>query len=125
MDYDKMRMWVAALRSGKYFQGTGALNRGDEYCCLGVACEVAMANGLPVTKDRNVNGEIGYDGQTAFLPEVVKEWFGMKYETGEFDNPKAGEDYDEPKTLELHELNDEGMPFDEIADVIELNWRKL
>jgi hypothetical protein len=30
--------WVAALRSGKYPQGTGALrSKDDHYCCLGVA----------------------------------------------------------------------------------------
>ncbi len=36
--------WTAALRSGKYFQGTGHLKstRMDKakHCCLGVLCEV-------------------------------------------------------------------------------------
>jgi len=40
------KKWTAALRSGQYQQGTGFLKRdlaqGDaEYCCLGVACEIA------------------------------------------------------------------------------------
>ena len=37
---DHLRRWVEALRSGEYKQGTGRLRSGDEYCCLGVACDV-------------------------------------------------------------------------------------
>lgn len=43
------RKWVAALRSGKYKQGTGELFYRDEYCCLGVLCEVAT--GKPPSKE--------------------------------------------------------------------------
>ena len=32
--------WLDALRSGKYKQGFGGLNRKGEFCCLGVACDV-------------------------------------------------------------------------------------
>lgn len=28
--------WLAALRSGEYMQGTGVLEGGNRYCCLGV-----------------------------------------------------------------------------------------
>ena len=34
------KLWVAALRSGKFKQGKGHLHKGDEFCCLGVGCEV-------------------------------------------------------------------------------------
>lgn len=35
------RLWVEALRSGKYAQGTEVLRSKDgKYCCLGVACVV-------------------------------------------------------------------------------------
>jgi hypothetical protein len=41
--------WVAALRSGKYRQGTGRLRTKDGgYCCLGVLCE---AVGKPIASD--------------------------------------------------------------------------
>lgn len=34
--------WVTALRSGEYRQGKGFLrNSDDEYCCLGVLCDLA------------------------------------------------------------------------------------
>ena len=42
--------WVEALRSGEYKQGLSVLRRIDEsgngqdsYCCLGVLCEIAVA----------------------------------------------------------------------------------
>ena len=34
------KLLVAALRSGKYKQCTGALRKDDGFCCLGVACDV-------------------------------------------------------------------------------------
>ncbi len=33
--------WVEALRSGRYKQGRRKLRVGDEYCCLGVLCDIA------------------------------------------------------------------------------------
>jgi hypothetical protein len=33
------RKWCKALRSGEYKQGTGRLQKGDSFCCLGVACK--------------------------------------------------------------------------------------
>jgi len=42
--------WIAALRSGNYEQGQGALRRadvtGDKYCCLGVLCEIVLDEGI-------------------------------------------------------------------------------
>ncbi len=38
---EKLTQWLAALRSGAYKQGKGTLvNKGNEYCCLGVLCEI-------------------------------------------------------------------------------------
>lgn len=34
------RRWIEALRSGKYGQGRKYLRRGDNYCCLGVLCDL-------------------------------------------------------------------------------------
>lgn len=33
--------WLDALRSGKYQQGQGTLNRDGKMCCLGVLCDIA------------------------------------------------------------------------------------
>lgn len=32
--------WVAALRSGEYKQGREVLRNGDQFCCLGVLCDI-------------------------------------------------------------------------------------
>ena len=86
-----MRLWVEALESGEYQQGTGRLAkmiRTDtdssewqvKYCCLGVACEVAIANGVPLSVQRYGHGEEGfltYDGQGDVLPQRVRAWLGL------------------------------------------------
>ena len=42
MDAATKAKWVAALRSGKYKQGTGQLRTEDDcYCCLGVLCDIS------------------------------------------------------------------------------------
>lgn len=35
------KRWLKALRSGEYKQGVGYLKNGDEFCCLGVLCDLA------------------------------------------------------------------------------------
>lgn len=39
---DILKDWVAALRSGKFEQGTGYLNAHNKFCCLGVLCEICQ-----------------------------------------------------------------------------------
>ncbi len=53
--------WVAALRSGKYQQGTIHLQHDNRFCCLGVLCEVAE---VPCEV---VNGIAFYSGANASL----------------------------------------------------------
>jgi hypothetical protein len=40
MDPKIKEKWIEALRSGKYEQGEGTLNKDNKFCCLGVLCEV-------------------------------------------------------------------------------------
>ena len=39
------KLWVKALRSGKYKQGRNALCHAGRYCCLGVLCDIAVKQG--------------------------------------------------------------------------------
>ena len=88
------RLWIKALRSGKYKQGRGMLRRGRgekvTYCCLGVLCEVAKSEGV-IARFK------GSDGFPIELPD---------------DNPRLNRSRD---TV----LNDSGMSFEHIADRIE------
>lgn len=47
MDKKLKAKWVRALRSGRYKQGKGLLQRGERNCCLGVLCRIAK---IPFTK---------------------------------------------------------------------------
>lgn len=118
--------WVQALRSGQYKQGQGELHPDPEsYCCLGVLCDlyrveqgkgewVAKPNGQELGMFRAPNEDIT-EIETAVLPEVVKDWAGIQDFAGEI----AG------TSDSLAGLNDEGMGFPELADLIEKNWEVL
>ncbi len=127
------RNWIQALRSGKYLQGRGALKNRGRYCCLGVACEVF---GAVFGKGNDV---ITYKTLTepsanALLPEMIAEKLGISPE-GVFKIAmaekflstlpatsklkKLAEKYKGTIELELTTLNDEGVKFDEIADLLE------
>lgn len=83
---DNLRKWVADLRSGKFKQGKGGLRirpTSDtvQHCCLGVACETAIANGVPLRiKVRGYDDAfVSEDGEewSGALPPVVQEWLGI------------------------------------------------
>ena len=78
---ENIRLWVTALRSGDYRQGIGSLYNisSGTYCCLGVACEVARANGvaLEIADDPEPGGDRAYDNESAFLPSKVQAWLGV------------------------------------------------
>lgn len=76
-----LRLWVEGLRSGQFTQGTGTLKRRRpdgtyQYCCLGVACEVAKANGVPLVEEKPDEWSY-FDGEGSALPAAVIEWLGM------------------------------------------------
>ena len=71
------KRWVAALRSGKYRQGTEALRSGNTFCCLGVLCDL-HAKVTFVSWDYDpVSGMYSYLGETFLLPRSVCEWAGI------------------------------------------------
>ena len=105
--------WVDALRSGNYKQAKNFLRSGDRFCCLGVLCEVAKDNGLPVLQHENT-----YDGEQACLPETVRRWAGMRDNYGFLDGVER-EDPDDVIKESLAVANDDGYSFEQIADLIE------
>lgn len=82
VDLDRLRLWIEALRDGGYRQGRGALKERPrlnseeyEYCCLGVLCELAIKQGVPVTTKVN-DWVVEFDGYTQTLPPSVADWLG-------------------------------------------------
>lgn len=122
---DNARKWVQALRSGEYKQGTGVLHaeRADgthEFCCLGVACDLAVKDGVEMSIEREVDIERGghtifYDTDGGVLPRAVSNWLGLS------DKHLAGNPNLPSEDLQsLSILNDQrGYGFEEIAYAIE------
>lgn len=110
--------WVEALRSGKYKQTTGQLNKKAEgFCCLGVLCEIAVEDGVIFRYSDGEDTGYGFSDLMEFsvLPKAVQEWAGIDSSAGEF--PEAG------SKRSLISLNDDDhLSFAEIADVIEENF---
>jgi hypothetical protein len=97
------KLWLKALRSGKYVQGQGTLRRGtkphQKHCCLGVLSELAIADGA-IKQFRG-----------GYLSKAVCKWAGL-----ESLDPILG-----PRSTSTtaSELNDGGKSFECIAKRIE------
>lgn len=115
-----MKKWVAALRSGEYKQNAGINLKTDlGYCCLGVLCEV-----MNVPSIRNINGKYSFEEEYGGLPlSVIKKAQISHYLGRALDN-----------SFQLSSLNDSGhrdcigegrFTFEEIADIIELEYKNL
>lgn len=124
MNPEVKQLWIEALRSGEYKQGEGALHNNitDEYCCLGVLCDVALKNGVELTIDKTEHNT-AFATRTASLPHKVVSWSGMRDDYGTLPEGfeilggacNQGTDY----YASLVALNDDGVGFIQIADFIE------
>ena len=124
------KRWVSALRSGKYEQGRGQLNQNDKrYCCLGVACELIANDSLVRKSDNNLSGDerlIYYDLDSVRPSKRSMNFIGINYDSIFVINNDVLEllsDYiyhEVGEVVTLMHLNDIGVPFPIIADVIEL-----
>lgn len=117
---DAERVLVAALRSGKYMQITGALEYPRGNCCLGVACreyDRLFPGMLKIEYDRAVVPSVGrrtkFDGNDSTLPKAVQTWLQWDSPYGWLD---ANRGYSHSCLLSA---NDGGLDFDQIADIIE------
>lgn len=136
---ENIRLWVEALRSGRYLQTTGRLSeqRGAgkrwRHCCLGVACEVEGTTKKTIIDNTylpQATGKIAlYDQSESLLPDKVIDWLGIRIPTDEFteisSDPVATVLHKDFKNKEvtLSELNDEhGWTFAMIADLVERDW---
>lgn len=113
-----IRLWVDALRSGKYRQGRQYLETVGKdgvvrHCCLGVACRVAMANGVDeFTTTRGDETVITvFDKHVGVLPLNVRVWLGL-----DDCDPKLVVD----GSVTAIEANDDcNWSFDQIASALE------
>lgn len=106
MDAELKAKWLEALRSGKYDQTSGQLRQGNSFCCLGVLCDIFSPSGWDASDGTYewVYGE-GPDEshEVGVLPSSFKVEYGI----------------DTDIEARLIEMNDDGVPFDRIANYIE------
>jgi hypothetical protein len=110
---------VEALRSGRYTQTQGVLRDGDAFCCLGVACDIS---GLGRWRGMGASNSYGYvtaatnAEHTGILPIAVRDWLGWENTAPSIQVP------DQPGRIKLDHLNDVGLTFEQIADLIEAGF---
>ena len=133
MDQQIKAEWVAALRSGEYEQGVQLLRQGDQFCCLGVLCDLHRkahqkegendtVNSWFPTIDPEMDNAPCFSyryGNTTSLPDAVSSWCGLHGCDPFVQLIVSSEDYDVTENGTLSLFNDNGATFDQIADIIE------
>lgn len=111
MNQEIKKLWVEALRSGRYQQTKKRLRDEDGFCCLGVLCEVYREQtGIGQWKDgKYFETSRTNDTDGHGLPEAVQEWAGLDDPL-----PNAG-------AYRLYWENDNRADFPAIAKMIEEN----
>lgn len=128
MNQEIKAKWIEALRSGKYSQGIGAMKTSHDtpnHCCLGVLCELHLEMNPGLSKweiDRDLTGSkfmlytVGVMSTKAFPQPIVYGWAG--FEPEDTDNCAPYVSYN-GKLQTLSNLNDNGVSFEQIADLID------
>lgn len=99
------KLWVKALRSGKYKQTKGRLKaRNGAMCCLGVACHISELGAWEPGGIYQAGGSASGLG----LPPLVQDWLGLTGSGGPIGGGKH-----------LDGENDNGVRFPALADIIE------
>lgn len=104
-------LWVAKLRSGEYKQGNQRLKTGNNFCCLGVLCDIYL-------QEHGEQWDCGNDGVYShfpLLPPKVKYWAELASTNPVVACSIGGK----LEHRELSSANDLGAKFSDIADWIE------
>jgi hypothetical protein len=117
--------WIQALRSGEYRQGRHLLREGTAHCCLGVACDLAVADGFASWEASLYPGEFwAIDSRGLHtkgnLPPGVMSWYDMPSNQGFVVDVQASTCVGQCSSLSLAGLNDVGnATFEDIALILE------
>lgn len=112
MDQDIKAWWCTELRSGKYQQTTTHLSDNKGFCCLGVLCDLHARKHNAQWEQANRN-RYSYLNRTHTPPCEVLRWAGLPISDPHVKIPSTN------GFNHLTDINDSGMSFSDIADVIE------
>ncbi len=125
--------WVKRLRSAYYVQITGRLGIGDyQRCCLGVLSDIAVENKV-VQRVQDSDDNLSYMA-LGTSSHYTSSDFGLIRPIIEWVSVDTSQDYEDVEVpfsnrdnaaMSLASLNDSGLTFDQIADIIECFWREL
>lgn len=107
--------WVAALKSGKYKHARGCLNDGSGYCCLGVLCEVFIAEGNVLNVGTDDSGFVAYNKEAHYPPDEVLRWAGIQHLNGMARGANHSVSF----------VNDAADSFTPSIEYIEQNWENM
>jgi hypothetical protein len=81
LDQEVILMWIAALRSGDYQHGKGALCQDSKYCCLGVLHDIIGEEWVSENDGYAWGHRAGEEGEVDYwdLPEDLKAELGRHY----------------------------------------------
>lgn len=111
MNTPELRKWIKELRSGNWRQEQGKLqsDKGNRYCCLGVACM------LFIPKENLLMNE--------FLKNILQGSMPNEQPKAPSWLKKIDDDFERRTGKGLANLNDdEKMSFQEIADCLEITY---
>lgn len=113
MNPEYKKIWVEALRSGRYQQGQGYLKTyNGKFCCLGVLCNI-----MGYQWRYNNTGVYPVDDKGAWVC-VMRGDYPQGF-LGDMILDKVR--LSDQEQINLADLNDSGSTFSEIADYIEKN----
>lgn len=120
--------WIEWLRSDQFDQIDGQLGRQSpsekpERCCLGVVCDVVREFNpefhMGVDADAGYEVEFGEEHESTVLPAEIKKFLGYSSQNADVYVPGYGNIW---YMFDLASLNDDGLTFDQIADLIEAGY---
>lgn len=114
MNRERFKLFIDALRSGKYQKTRDVLSQNDKYCATGVLCDVALKNEYGLGKwiiRQPFNILETKSGVSESRPtEDICDWYGISNDgwVGQYDLIQG-----------IIDANDNGDDFAEIADWLE------
>lgn len=107
------KAWVEDLRTTTAKQGSNYLRNGDDsFCCLGRACELAVAAGVIPSPKLNPEKFYMYGVDGGFLPHTVRKWLGLSDSSG-------GYEIDGVQNNLTRDNDTRKLTFSQISDIIE------
>ena len=114
---ENIQKLVHELRTTEKLQGQDYLASRGTYCCMGIACEIALSNGVKLDVYRPSAGRpVWYYNSLYTLPKEVQDFYG-------FDNSDPALFAEDGELSCASELNDlKNYSFTRIADAFERTY---